>query len=83
MKSDQESIRPMREKYWEEKTPDEKIEMLGDVLERLWKLYTEQADEIQMLRQHRHGLLGELVISMPKARGDDKLWVLKRSPSKK
>ena len=49
-----------REKYWEEKTDAEKIEMLGQVCEALSGLVADQDSQIDILRQHRHGVQGEL-----------------------
>lgn len=45
---------PMREKYWEEETPDEKVEKLAQLMERLYQKSIGLQDQIHYMRSHHH-----------------------------
>ena len=50
-----------REKYWEELTDGEKIASLRDAVAGLFDAVSTQAETINVLRQHQHGAVGEVL----------------------
>lgn len=71
----------MREKYWDEYTPEQKISRLGDVVESLNRRLVEQEDLISILRQHEHGSRGDIVVPIGRKEtgGHDRSYI-ERNP---
>ena len=53
-----------REKYWDEKTPDEKIRQLGEAVEYLQRQVLEQSEIINLFTAHSHLLNGDIVTKL-------------------
>ena len=53
-----------REKYWEEKDADQKIDVLRDEVARLCLVVAQQAEIIVKLNAHQHGADGRLMIPL-------------------
>ena len=58
-------VMPSRDKYWEERTDAEKIEVLRDEVASLFRVTITQASTIQQLLAHQHTPNGSLVVPLP------------------
>lgn len=64
-----------REKYWEEKGVEEKIESCGGNIEQLHRRINELEMHLMLLSKHSHTSNGEMVVPIK-----DKEYALARSP---
>lgn len=72
-----------REKYWNEKTDQEKIFQLGEAVDQMAKRIVELETSLFDLVQHQHGKDGEIVIPLQRARFEAPYWlrnILRREP---
>ena len=53
---------PMREKYWDELNPKEKIERMRNIIHRLQKQLENANQTIRLLERHSHNKEGETVV---------------------
>jgi len=75
----------MREKYWDERTPEEQLAGLREVVTHMHRQMQIQDRTIQQLRQHVHAFNGDVSIKLPEHGFDDhqKIWTptsLERKP---
>ncbi len=54
MQSKESSGSPGREKYWEEKNLDEKIEQMANLEEQLYQKAVNLKDQVYYMRSHHH-----------------------------
>ena len=66
----QEMKAPQRQKYWKELTPDEKIERMHEVVQRLQSQNRTLSQTVDRLREHKH-IDGEIVTPMKRHYGED------------
>lgn len=64
-----------REKYWEEKTLEEKVDTAGYIIERLNDRCNDLEKKLMLLSLHSHQTNGEMVVPIK-----DKEYVLQNSP---
>ena len=64
-----------REKYWSEKTDQEKIFQLGEAVDMMAKRIVELETNLFDLVQHEHGKDGEIVIPLKRAHFDAPYWL--------
>ena len=65
-----------REKYWEEKTADQKIEVLRDELARACRFISTQQETIYKLLAHQHGQHGHLLMPLIGADSNSSLGMM-------
>jgi hypothetical protein len=58
------SMQAQRELYWEEKTTEQRVEKLADVIEGLGRRVMQLEKEIRQLSSHQHNLIGDIVIPL-------------------
>ena len=61
----------MREKHWNERTPDEQLAGLRQVVEHMHRQMQIQERALQQLRRHVHAPNGDVSIKLPEHNYDD------------
>ena len=74
----------MREKYWDERTPEEQLAGLREVVTHMHRQMQIQDRTIQQLRRHVHAPNGDVCTKLPDHdNGFDRIWTptsLERKP---